>query len=739
MSSFGFRFKKKPVDFSKMKDNLMPKGDEKNPKAGDSKEPTKDDVNIIFNRKMAKEKSKSLPESAPTPESKTPPVSKLPSESKPELKPEQKRFSLFKRKPKAGLPIDPRSVLKPAHHHRSKFVTKPPSVDKPKRKPFSLFKFKPKHPESAKKPEPALKPDISPEPETKRFSLFKRKSEPKAKIKPEPKPDLKLTPKPLIKKETEPVPTLGAKPELKRESQPEPKEETKPEFTPEPKPQPKPEPKPEVKSPSEPAPKEEVKYTSPFRHKPEPKPIPAPKPVIRPTPPPMPASVSGPTKPLAPEPVLKSASDAKLVKPLALATKLKTKKIPAAPESSSGQSSFPKKAVIAVLCIVFIGALLYFLGPKYAPTMMDKMGNINFIKKLNIMKKEPEAIVAPEEQMAEELVTVRTYRVAKGDFIDVLPGMGTIKGDREIELRFSVNGIVDSINFFEGDLVRKGDIVATLNQKDALLKLEFAKSKLKTQEVGEATAKKKLQIHQKLYDEGIIIKPKLEEIRLEFESAKTQVVSAEKEVEFALAELDKTYLYAPVNAVLGTKDVEVGEFVNSNIRIASLYETNNVIAEIGIIEKDINRIALGQKAKINVDTYPGVDFEGKIENVAPIIEGKSRTLTSKIRIKNDNPKGTLLPGMFARTWISVYEKKNTIKLPSSCLYDLDSNGEFDSVYSVGEDNVAKTKPIKIGYISTDYVEILDGIREGDQVVSEAMAELKDGVKVDVIEIQEPVF
>ena len=92
-------------------------------------------------------------------------------------------------------------------------------------------------------------------------------------------------------------------------------------------------------------------------------------------------------------------------------------------------------------------------------------------------------------------------------------------------------------------------------------------------------------------------------------------------MEFALAELDKTYLYSPIDGVMGSRDAEIGEFINTNIKVASLYDTRTVIAEMGIIEKDISRIALGQKAKVNVDTYPGVTFEGKIENIAPIIAG----------------------------------------------------------------------------------------------------------------------
>lgn len=398
----------------------------------------------------------------------------------------------------------------------------------------------------------------------------------------------------------------------------------------------------------------------------------------------------------------------------------------------------PRMGSLLLITLIFLGILAFGLGQKYRPELVS--GIIDTVKeKLGLKAPAPEEVAAPEEEMVEELITVRTYRVARGDFIDMLPGMGTIKGDREVELRFSVNGIVDSINFFEGDLVRKGDIIATLDQKDALLKLEYSKSKLKTQEVAERTAKKKLEIHQQLFDKGIIIKPKLEEMELEHEGAQTQVKSAQKEVEFALSELDKTYLYSPMDSVLGTKDVEVGEFVNTNIKIATLYDTETVVAEMGVIEKDISRVALGQGAKVSVDTYQGVDFEGKIESVAPIIKGKSRTLTVKIRIKNDNPKGTLLPGMFARTWVMVYEKKNTIKVPAACLYDLDEDGEFDSVYVVDDENIAKARAVKIGYISTDYVEIVDGLREAEQIVSETMAEIKEGVKVDVIEIQEAMF
>ena len=431
--------------------------------------------------------------------------------------------------------------------------------------------------------------------------------------------------------------------------------------------------------------------------------------------------------------------------------------------SGDMKKDLPKILVLVLLALVFVAAIIFAFGPKLMPKLAAKAKKpaivetaeepikkkqpviAGLLEKLKLKKPqaktEEELAPAEGEEMAapEEIVSVRTYRVARSDFVDVLPAMGSVNGDKTVELRFSKDGVIDSINFFEGDLVRKGDIVATLDQKDELLELEHAKTRLKEKEAQEAVGKKRYETAQKLYDEGIIIKVKVEEAQLEHEAAKAATATMQKEVEFSLAKLDKTYLYSSLDGVMGTRDAEVGEYVTNNIKIATLYDTATVVTDVGIIEKDIGRIALGQNAKISVEAYPGVDFTGKIENISPIISGKSRTLNARIRLRNDNPKGTLLPGMFARVWISVYEKKNTIKVSSACLYDLNSDGEFDSVFTVGEDNIAKAVPVKVGYISTDYIEIVDGVREGEQIVSEAMAEIKDGSRVDVIEVQEPAF
>ncbi|MBI3333019.1 MAG: efflux RND transporter periplasmic adaptor subunit [Candidatus Omnitrophica bacterium] len=330
-------------------------------------------------------------------------------------------------------------------------------------------------------------------------------------------------------------------------------------------------------------------------------------------------------------------------------------------------------------------------------------------------------------------VAVRTFKAARIEFTDLLPTMGTVWGESEVELKFEVNGVVKSVDFREGDLVTQGQVLATLEDRDATLRAEYAEGKQRTAQTQLDLAEKRLSINQDLYRLGAIIRPKLEESQLEVEQARAQVETAEKEVELARAELDKTKLSAPIDGVMGTREIDAGEYVTPQSVVATLMDVKSVYVELGIIERDIERIKLGQRVKVSVDSLPNIPFEGKIDNLAPLVEGKSRTLTAKVKV--ENPQGKLLPGMFARSEIAVFEKPNALVVPTSALRDTDGDGKFDSVFVI-EGEQAKLKPMSLGYLTTDYAEIADGVQEGEQVVTEARGPLKEGSKVTLLETEE---
>lgn len=387
------------------------------------------------------------------------------------------------------------------------------------------------------------------------------------------------------------------------------------------------------------------------------------------------------------------------------------------------------KIILLILAVLVLGiAAIRFLLPAAGP-LIESLFKGKEAKK-------PEA-----PQITEEAVRVRTYELARGRFEDVLPLMGTVEGIKKVEISFQMNGLLKEFTIKEGDVVRKGEVIGRLDPKDAQLKLEYNQSKLRSAEIEMESAAKKVEIYQRLFDIGTVIKAKLEEVILEYENAKSKVVSAEKEVDFAKAELEKLALVAPIDGVIGTKDVEQGEYLTQDKRVATLYDVNEVYANVGIIEKDIDNIQKAflnrEKATVNVDTYPDVTFEGKLDNLTPVISGKSRMMTAKVRVKNDNPKGTLLPGMFARVGVTIFSKDDALVVPVSALYDMDNDGKFDSVFVAGEDKKAHTRQVALGHISSDYAEVLSGLEAGEAVIIEAYAQIKDETPIEVLEAQKP--
>jgi membrane fusion protein (multidrug efflux system) len=369
----------------------------------------------------------------------------------------------------------------------------------------------------------------------------------------------------------------------------------------------------------------------------------------------------------------------------------------------------------------------------------------------NIQKalfKKPEAKKAPVVTFEEEAAPVKAYKVKKMDFKDTLPAMGNIKGFKEIDLKFQVSGVVESFNFEEGEKIQEGDIVASLVQKDALLKLKYSELELKK--------------NTKLFEIGAITQLKMDQAKLEYESAKS--------------ELDKTNIYAMSNGLLGSRNMDVGSYVTPNDKVGTFVTIDKVYGEFNIIEKDVPKLALGQKAEVFVDAYPNKSFAGTVDRIAPIIEGRSRTETIKVEI--DNKEGILKPGMFSRALIATYEKKEALVIPSSGLKKKEADYFVYVIHKeepkkeLKEEKPKEEKPrklfglfarkkkeepkpavkdkeaefgaiearkVKLGYLTQDLVEIAEGLKEEETIVIEIQEEFKDKTRVEIMEVQEGLF
>ncbi len=339
--------------------------------------------------------------------------------------------------------------------------------------------------------------------------------------------------------------------------------------------------------------------------------------------------------------------------------------------------------------------------------------------------------------LEETPLPVKTYKVARVSFRDSLPSLGTIKGFREIDLKFPVSGAVEYINFKEGERITQGDIIASLDQKEALLKLEYAKLELDKQT--------------KLFELGSIVESKFKQSELEYESAKT--------------ELDKTNLVALSDGYIGSIDVDKGSFVTPQDKICSFVDVKDVYVEFGVIEKDVAKIKEGQNVEVTVDSYTDEVFKGQVDSVSPLVETRSRTIEVKSRISNTDEK--LKSGMFGRVSVLVYEKEEALVIPSSCFKK--KEGQY-FVYLVHPEEApavpkappkdkkskkspkqempeepkeqlgtVEIRPIEIAYATPDAIEIKEGIEEGDSVIVDPEQEFQDKAKVEITETQEGIF
>jgi len=329
-----------------------------------------------------------------------------------------------------------------------------------------------------------------------------------------------------------------------------------------------------------------------------------------------------------------------------------------------------------------------------------------------------------------ETIPVKVYKVKRMDFKDSLPVMGRIEGFREIEIRIDGKGILESFNFEEGERILEGDIIASIDQKDALLKLKYAGLEM--------------QKAKKLYEIGGVEKMALDQKKLEYESAKR--------------DLEKTNIYAPGDGYLGSKERDSGSFVTSQDKIGTFVDFSEVYAAFDVIEEDSSKIELGQSVEVFLDAYPSAEYSGTIDRISPMIEGRTRT--QKVKVELDNEDDQMKPGMFARAIINTYEKKDALIIPSSAFKkqenryyvyivhpmeeveaeDVEENGDnLETGQTRDEVGVVEQREIDIEYLTHDVAEVSHGLEPGEMIIRELHREYKDKDKVEITEVQETMF
>jgi len=332
-----------------------------------------------------------------------------------------------------------------------------------------------------------------------------------------------------------------------------------------------------------------------------------------------------------------------------------------------------------------------------------------------------------QEQKAvkERTVNVSVWTSENRSLRPFVESVGTLKPYDEVVVSSELDGILKTISVDEGSPVTRGQLIAEIKETDYRLAVEQAAAALKQTEAALANAKLEHQRKEALYREELVTKQQFDDIVARLALTLGDVERAKAGLDLAKERLTKTKIFAPMAGSIKEKRVTPGDYIRNGTFLVSTIRTDLLKLAFSVPEKDVGSLREGQDIVFTVDSFPGRQFQGKVKTLYPILEEKTRSLLVEAQVVNQG--GNLKPGFFTRVTLYTGPAKDTVVVPiTALLYD----NTTTKVFAVEGDR-AKEKMVKIGRKYGEFMEITEGLKAKEIVVTVGQSNLMEGVPVNV--------
>lgn len=341
-----------------------------------------------------------------------------------------------------------------------------------------------------------------------------------------------------------------------------------------------------------------------------------------------------------------------------------------------------------------------------------------------------------EPPVAEEILRpVRTEIVAAGGVARVREFAGTARAGQEIALSFRVPGRVERIDVRVGETVERGRLLARLERTDFQIAVRQAEAALEQARANFRNAESELERTRGLYEDQNASKGDLDRVLAAYQSTRALVDAAEQTLASERRRVSYTELRAPVDGSIAEKLVEVNENVGQGSPVFRINSGGRVEVEVAIPGGLITRVREGDPAGVFFDALGGRLFPAVVTEVGVAATGAATTFPVIVRLEEEET--ALRPGMAAsvRLEFSAGDDAPRIHLPSHAVGE-DAAGRFVFVLEdTEEDGVGRVRrqAVEIGDWTTDGLEIVSGLSEGQEVVTAGVRRLTDGQRVRLLE------
>lgn len=352
-------------------------------------------------------------------------------------------------------------------------------------------------------------------------------------------------------------------------------------------------------------------------------------------------------------------------------------------------------AIIAVIGLLALGGYAYYANQSVSPAPQS-----------------PGKAAAPGKPGGPPggfAVGVETATVAATAFQDDVAAVGSLKSNESVVLRPEIAGRIAAIHLREGMPAVKGAVLVALDAATQSAELRQAEANLA---LAQANYKRTEDLYQK----------KFVSERARDESAASLKV-LEAAVALARAKLQKTQIRAPFSGIVGIRNVSVGDYVKEGQELINIEDIGSLKVDFRLPESYLSRLRKGQAIEIATDAMPGETFKGVLDAIDPLLDASGRAISLRARL--DNPDLKLRPGMFVRVRLAFGGERQGLTVPEEALVPA---GNDNFVFKVVEGKAQRAK-VTIGQRRGASVEIEEGLKAGDEVVTAGQLKLRDGVPV----------
>jgi HlyD family secretion protein len=354
-------------------------------------------------------------------------------------------------------------------------------------------------------------------------------------------------------------------------------------------------------------------------------------------------------------------------------------------------------------------------------------------------------------------------KVSRGDVAKSVVATGKVQPITKVEVKSKASGIVTNLATDINDNVRKGQLLAQLDQQEILDQVAAQKATLAAAESNARAAEASIALdkvnaeapdlpmykhtyerNKQMAAEGVVSAQTLDDTQQKYlaaantrdkalsqiavdqaklRQAQAQVQQAQASLKQLEEQLSYTNITSPMDGVILSRDVEKGDAVSSILVLGStatlvmtVGDIHQVYVQGKVDEADIGKVYLGQPARIKVESFRDKTFLGKVTRIAPLGVEKDNVTTFEVRVSIDNPGGELKANMTANAEILLDEHHNVLTVPEQAVkYDKDRNATIE-VPDQTQPNGRRTVSVKTGLSDGTKIELLSGLKENDQVI-----------------------